>query len=56
MLVMISIFCLAAAVVGLIGTVTLAVMKNDTWKKWLMGSAIALVVYGTISTFVPSGH
>ena len=55
MLVMLGIFSLAAAVVGIIGTVTLAIMQNDTWKSWFLGSAIALVLYITISILVPSG-
>lgn len=55
MLVMLGILSLAVTVVGIIGTVTLAVMQNDTWKRWLMGSIIALVVYVIILTFAPPG-
>jgi zinc transporter ZupT len=55
MLVMLGIFSLAAAVVGIIGTVTLVIMQNDTWKNWLLGSAIAMILYVAISILVPSG-
>lgn len=50
-----GIISLAAIVVGIIGMTTLVVIKNDTWKKWLLGTVIALMIYIVILNLAPPG-
>lgn len=40
----VGLICLLGIIVGIIGTIVLAIKKSPQWKKWLAGSGVALVL------------